>query len=168
MKKCFAVMALVVLGGVAAYAQPLAPTPQFKATMDLATALRSRDVAKVMDLLTNDVVLLPPGHDLVGGHREVEALLKDFFGKNAVEIAFSSLGSAGADKLGFDVGQYDLTVKPEGGSAKAKSRGKYLAVLKQDEQDHWKVGYLSWNSSEAPAPSPTPSARPSPTPSPQK
>jgi ketosteroid isomerase-like protein len=174
MKKRFAVMALVVLGGVRAEAQPLAPSPQFQASMDLASAFRTRDAAKIMELMAADVVILPPGRELAGGRREVEALLKDFFGKNAVEIAFSSNGSSGADKLGFDVGQYELTLKPEGG-AKTKTRGKYLAVYKQDEQERWRLGYLSWNGSEPPAPpaapvpaaTPSPAASPSPTPPPR-
>jgi len=169
MKRFLAVTALVFLGLVWAEAQPLAPSPQFQASMDLASALRSRDVAKVMELVTNDVVLLPPGRELVGGRRDVErALLRDLFPKKALELAFSSLGSAGADKLGFDVGQYELTLKPEGGGAKTKTRGKYLAVYKQDEQERWRLGYLSWNSSEPPAPSPSPTPAPSPTPSPAK
>lgn len=163
MKKFLAVTAMVVVGLVWAEAQPLAPSPQFKASMDLAAALRSRDVAKVVELMANDVVLLPPGRDLVGGRREVEALLKQFLAKNTVDLGFSSLGSSGADKLGFDVGQYELTLKPEGG-AKTKTRGKYLAVYKQDEQERWRLGYLSWNSSDAPVPPPSPAPSPTPTP----
>ena len=97
MKRAIAVAALAVLGCASAQAQPLAPSPQFKASMDLASALRGRDVAKIAEMLSDDVVLLPPGRDLVGGRKEVEALLKDFLGKNAVQLAFSSLGSAGAE-----------------------------------------------------------------------
>lgn len=166
MKKLLAVTALVLLGLVSAEAQPLAPSPQFKASMDLAAALRSRDVAKVIELMAGDVVLLPPGRDMAGGRREVEALLKKFFAENAIELAFSSLGSAGADKLGFDVGQYELTLKPEGGAAKTKGRGKYLAVFKQDDEERWRLGYLSWNASESPAPAASPAARPVPLPAP--
>jgi ketosteroid isomerase-like protein len=162
MKRAMAVTAFAVLGCVGAEAQPMAPSPQFKASMDLAAALRSRDAAKVMAILADDAVLLPPGRDLVGGRRDIEALVKDFLGKNTVELGFSSLGSAGAANLGFDVGQYELTLKPEGGGAKTKTRGKYLAVFKQDAEERWRLAYLSWNSSEpaalpaTPAPSPTP------------
>jgi len=132
--------------------------------MDLASALRGRDVAKIAEMLSDDVVLLPPGRDLVGGRKEVEALLKDFLGKNAVQLAFSSLGSAGAGNVGYDVGQFEATLKPEGGGARTKSRGKYLAVFKQDAEEHWRLGYLSWNGSDAAAPPAAPS--PSPTPKP--
>src|SRR2546425_8345613 len=158
MKRATAVAAFALLGCIGAEAQPMAPSPQFKASMDLAAAFRSRDVAKVMALIADDAVLLPPGRDLVGGRRDIEALVKDFLGKNTVELAFSSLGSSGTGNVGFDVGQYELTLKPEGG-AKTKTRGKYLAVFKQDPEERWRLGYLSWNSSEpaaTPAPSPTP------------
>jgi ketosteroid isomerase-like protein len=167
MTKRFAVMALLVLAGARAGAQPMAPSPQFQASMDLASAMRARDVAKMLGLMASDVVLLPPGRDLAGGQREVEAMVKDFFGKNTVEIAFSSLGSSAADKLGFDVGQYELTVKPEGGGAKVKTRGKYLALYRQGEDDKWRLAYLSWNGSEgaAAAASPAPAASPAAAPS---
>jgi ketosteroid isomerase-like protein len=160
-----AVAAFAVIGCIGAEAQPMAPSPQFKASMDLAAAFRSRDVAKVMAALADDAVLLPPGRDLAGGRRDIEALVKDFLGKNTVELAFSSLGSAGAGNLGFDVGQYELTLKPEGGRAKTKSRGKYLAVFKQDAEERWRLGYLSWNSSEPAAPPATPAPSPTPAPS---
>src|SRR5207249_4518012 len=131
-------------------------------------ALRSRDVAKVMAFLADDAVILAPGRDVAGGRHEIEALVKDFLGKNTVELAFSSLGSSGGGNLGYDLGQYELTLKPEGGGAKTQSRGKYLAVFRQDAQERWRLGCLSWNSSDpagapaTPAPSPTPSATPTP------
>lgn len=171
MRRAITVTALVVLSGVGAHAQPMAPTPQFQASMDLVAALRARDVAKVMSFLADDAVILPPGRDLVGGHREIEALVKDFLGKNALELAFSSLGSSGSGSLGFDLGQYELTLKPEGGGAKTKTRGKYLAVFKQNTEEKWRLAYLSWNGSEpagpaTPAPSAAPTPKPSATPTP--
>jgi ketosteroid isomerase-like protein len=164
MKRVITVLALAVLGCAAAEAQPAAPSAQFQASMDLAAALRNRDVAKVMAMLADDAVLLPPGRDLVGGRKDIEALANDFLGKNTIELAFSSLGSYGTGNLGFDVGQYGLTLGAAGGSAKTKTRGKYLAVFKQDAQERWRVWYLSWNSSEPAAPLATPA--PSPTPAP--
>jgi ketosteroid isomerase-like protein len=155
MKRAMAVTAFALLGCVGAQAQPMAPSPQFQTSMDLAAALRSRDVAKVMAFFADDALILPPGRDFVGGRKEIETLVKDVLAKNTLELAFSSLGSSGAGNLGFDLGQYELTLKPEGGGAKTKSHGKYLAVLKQDAQERWRLGYLSWNSSD-PAPSPTP------------
>jgi len=168
MKRAIATAAFAVLGCVGTQAQPLAPSPQFQTSMELAAALRSRDVAKVMAFLADDAVILAPGRDVAGGRHEIEALVKDFLGKNTVELAFSSLGSSGGGNLGYDLGQYELTLKPEGGGAKTQSRGKYLAVFRQDAQERWRLGCLSWNSSApagapaTPAPSPTPSATPTP------
>jgi ketosteroid isomerase-like protein len=164
MRTTLAVAVFALLGCVGAEAQPLAPSPQFQASMDLVAALRSRDIAKVMGVLTDDAVILPPGRDIAGGRREIEALVKDFLAKNTVELAFSSLGSSGGGNLGYDLGQYELTLKPEGGGAKTKSRGKYLAVFRQDTQERWRLGCLSWNSSDpaAPPPTPAPSATPAP------
>jgi len=128
----------------------MAPTPQFKVSMDLASALRAKDVGKVMALLADKAVIMPPGGDIRSGRREIEGALKDMLGKNTLELALGSMESAGSSILGFDAGTFEVTVKPLEGAAK-KSRCKYLAVLTQDDEGHWRVAYLSWNSSELPA-----------------
>ncbi len=142
-----ALTCFVLLG---AGAQPMAPTPQFKVSMDLASALRAKDVGKVMALLADKAVIMPPGGDIRSGRREIEGALKDMLGKNTLELALGSMESAGSSILGFDAGTFEVTVKPLEGAAK-KSRCKYLAVLTQDDEGHWRVAYLSWNSSELPA-----------------
>ena len=143
-----ALTCFVLLG---AGAQPMAPTPQFKVSMDLASALRARDLAKVMDLFTDDAVVMPPGQDLIAGRKPIEAAVKELMAKNAVQVAIVSIGSTGSETLGLDAGLYELTVKPSEGVAK-KDRGKYLAVVRQDAEGRWRLTHLSWNSSEGPAP----------------
>lgn len=151
MKRILALTFVAVVGALGAEAQPLKPSPQFQATMDLAAALRSGDVAKAMALLTDDAVVLPPGRDLLSGRKSLEAALKELVGKNSLELALVSIGSTGSAEVGLDVGLYELTLKPQEGAAKSKARGKYLASLRPDAEGHWRVAYLIWNSSE-PAP----------------
>ncbi len=151
MTRVLALTALVVFAPLGAEAQPLKPSPQFQASMDLVAALRSGDVARAMTAFANNAVLLPPGRDLISGHKAIEDALKELVAKK-VELALVSIGSMGNADLGFDVGLYEVTLKAPEGTA-TKSRGKYLAALNQDPEGHWRFTYLSWNSSEATPPS---------------
>lgn len=152
MKRILALTFVALVGARVTAAQPLKPTPQFQASMDLAAALRSGDVAKAQALLTDDAVMLPPGRDIVSGKKALEAALKELVGKGPIELALVSIGSSGSAELGFDVGLFELALKAPEGGAKTKTRGKYLAALRPDAEGHWRVCYLSWNSSEATAP----------------
>src|SRR5262245_47090409 len=100
----------------------MAPSPQFTATTDLVTALRAKDVPKMLEVLADDAILMAPGRDLVAGRKEIEAALKDLMGRVTIEVAIASLGSGDSGGLGYDAGQYQLTVKPAGGGPDEKSR----------------------------------------------
>lgn len=148
MKTVLGMTIVALLSPLGAGAQPLKPTPQFQASMDLAVALRSGDVAKALAGLTDDAVVLPPGRDLVGGRKGLEATLKELLDNYGVELAIVSIGSMASGELGFDAGLYELTLSPKGGAPKIKRRGKYLTALRRDGEERWRVAYLSWNESE--------------------
>jgi ketosteroid isomerase-like protein len=147
MKRILALAFVAVFAALGAEAQPLKPTPQFQTSMDLVAALRAGDVAKAMTFLADGAVLLPPGRDLISGRKAIEEALKGLVAKK-LDLALVSIGSSGSAELGFDAGLFELTVKPAEGAA-TKSRGKYLAAFKPDAEGHWRLSYLSWNSSEA-------------------
>jgi ketosteroid isomerase-like protein len=150
MKRVLALTFVAVLGALGADAQPLKPTPQFQASMDLVAALRSQDLAKALSALADGAVLLPPGRDLISGRKALEDAVKELIAKK-VDLALVSIGSMGSADMGFDVGLYEMTLKPQEGAA-TKSRGKYLAAFKQDAEGHWRFTYMSWNSSEPTTP----------------
>ena len=149
MKRVFALAFLGILGPAGAGSQPFRPDPQFEASMDLAAALRSKDVAKAMAAFADNAVVLPPGRDLVAGPKAIEDALKELVGKNTLTLALVSIGSTSSAELGLDAGLYEVTLKPQDGPGQ-KSRGKYLAVFRQDAGGRWRVTHLTWNSSEAP------------------
>jgi len=138
----------VVLTHLGTFAQPLPPTPQFKASMDLAAALTSRDIPKVLEALADNAVLFPPGTELVSGRRDIEKAVKELLAGSTLELSLVSIGSTGSESLGFDAGLYELVIKPKQGAAR-KSRGKYLAVLNRDAEGRWRLTHLSWNGAEA-------------------
>ena len=148
MKRVLAVTTLSLLVMRGAGAQPLAPTPQFQVSMDLVSALRVKDAAKAGLVFAEEGVLLPPNGEIVSGHSGIIKALKGFLERGSLEIAIVSLGSASAGNLGYDVGQFDLTLKSANGE-KTREKGTYLTVLKLGEDSRWRVVYGSWHSSLA-------------------
>lgn len=135
---------LVVLASRSAVAQPNRPTPQFQVTMDLAAALRSKDLTKSLASFTPNAMLLPPDGDAVGGRKEVEAALKRLFDSGDIKLVVISLSSSGGGGVGSDTGTYELTVSPPNG-VPTKVRGHYATVLRQDDDGHWTIDVLIWN-----------------------
>jgi ketosteroid isomerase-like protein len=48
------------------------------------------------------------------------------------------------DDLAYEVGKFELTVRPQGGEG-AKIRGKYVVVWKREEGGGWKMHVDIWN-----------------------
>src|SRR5450432_1166885 len=107
----------------AAEAQFNRPSPQFQAMMDLVAALRAKDVAKAMTFVADDVVVFPPRGEVISGRTQVEAALKDFVAKNAMELKFGSLGSSAAADLGYDSGVFEWALRPAGADKKTEGQG---------------------------------------------
>jgi ketosteroid isomerase-like protein len=85
-------------------------------------------------------MVMPPDGDIIASRKGIEAALKDLLAKNALELAFWSIRSTGSPSLGFEVGMFELTVKPGEGAAK-RSRCKCLAILTPDGEGHWRVAH---------------------------
>jgi ketosteroid isomerase-like protein len=150
MKLAIAAVAFVVLVAPRAEAQPAAPSPQFQVTMDLAVALRAKNVTKVLALLARGAVLMPPNEELVSG-TDIERFVKRLAEAGKVELAVGSLGSSSSEALGFDIGAYEFTITPAAGAPR-KEKGKYVLLMRQGDDGQWRVAFALWNSSVAPAP----------------
>jgi len=149
MRTALALASAAALGGVVATAQPWAPSPQFQVSSDLAAALREKDVAKTLALLSDRAVLLPPSGETLSGRAEIERFLKERLERGALTLAIVSTGSAAAETLGFDSGTFEFTVTPAKGEPK-KGRGTYLMILRQSD-GKWRIERLAWNVSWLPA-----------------
>jgi ketosteroid isomerase-like protein len=145
MNKCFAAVRAAFLGTAAtAHAQVLLkPSDQFQASMDLAVALRAKDVAKTTAALAPNVVLMPPGRSLLGGKLELEAALKSLFAAKELKLSIASIGSEESGNLGYDTGSYELTLTTDKG-ATVKEQGKYMFLMTKIEK-RWVVTMAIWN-----------------------
>ena len=141
------IFALAVQGpGAMAQAVPTGPTPQFQLSMDLAFALRAKDLTRAVALFTDNGILMSPHEPPAGGRGEITEVLKRLFEGGSLEVHLVSLGSGASDRLGYDIRQFEMTFKPVTGGTK-KDKGNYLILLKQGEDGKWRVACGNWNSS---------------------
>jgi len=136
---------VVPLVAVYASAQTVSkPSDQFLVSMELATAIRARDGARISSLMVPNAVVMPPGGALFGGGIEFESMIKRLSQAPPFQLAIVSVGSSNSGQLGYDSGTYELTIGAPG-PARRKERGKYVALLRQGDDGKWQVTTLIWN-----------------------
>jgi len=113
---------------------------------EFAASLNAKDALRATSLYTVDAVLLPPNGEMIRGLAAIEACWKGLLAQGLSEIQSHSLASASSGDLGFETGEFELTIRVPGGSV-IKDRGKYLNVLKRGSDGRWRITYDMWNSS---------------------
>lgn len=113
---------------------------------EFAASLNAKDVSRATALYVEDAVLLPPNGEMIRGHAAIEGCWKQLLEQGLSEIRSRSLASASSGDLGFETGEFELTIRVPGGPV-IQDRGKYLNVLKRGPDGRWRTTYDMWNSS---------------------
>ncbi len=134
--------------------QPQADTAGLKKTIDefnaaSIEAMTTNNSAKVAPFYAEDAVSMPPNEGPVKGRENIMAWMKKM-GDMGVKIKtakFSTVESDAAGNVGYEVGEYEMTMEmaPMGEMA---DNGKYLAIFKKQQDGSWKVHAEMWNSSK--------------------
>jgi ketosteroid isomerase-like protein len=115
---------------------------------EFAASLNAKDVLRATSLYVEDAVLLPPNGELIRGLAAIEACWKQLLAQGLSEIRSRSLASGSDGDLGFETGEFELTIRVPGGPI-VQDRGKYLNVLRRGTDGRWRITYDMWNSSSA-------------------
>jgi len=115
---------------------------------EFAASLNARDVSRATSLYAEDAVLLPPNGELIRGLAAIEACWKQLLAQGLSEIRSRSLASGFSGDLGFETGEFELTIRVPGGPI-VQDRGKYLNVLRRGADGRWRTTFDMWNSSSA-------------------
>jgi uncharacterized protein (TIGR02246 family) len=118
---------------------------------EFAAALNAKDVSRALALYSDDAALLPPGGEPIRGLTAIEACWKQLIEQGLSEIRSRSVASESSGDLGFEAGEFELTIHIPGGPV-VTDRGKYLNVLKRGADGRWRITWDMWNSSTAAQP----------------
>ena len=167
----FGLVALLVLGA-ACQPRPKTETAMAEAGSDAAAAsLSDEDKAGVRALdaewaraatvgngeaiaalYAPDAVLLPPGEPMVKGEAAKKYWV-DFTNGFSGPTELNTMAVEGAGDMATAIGTYKMTLTPKKAGAKAlpAEEGKYLEVLKRQEDGSWKIIYDMWSPDAPPA-----------------
>jgi uncharacterized protein (TIGR02246 family) len=106
---------------------------------DWMAAVKAKDISKLLSLVTDDVVFLPPGLPPLRGKPAVEAMYKSFFPQfSSIEqhAALEEVEVAG--DWAFAWGSETFVLIPQPGGSPIQMDGKGLSILKRQPDGSWK------------------------------
>ncbi len=102
-------------------------------------AVKAMDIPKLMTLVTEDVVFLPPGLPPLRGKPAIEAMYKSFlpqFSSVDQQAALEEVEVAG--DWAFAWGSETLVLVPQSGGSPIQMDGKGLSILRRQPDGSWK------------------------------
>ncbi len=92
----------------------------------------SGDVDAYADLVTEDVVWMPPHGPAVVGRAAFRSWLRPFFEEYAYEFSLEGVRSRASERWIAETGTFRSRMTPGGGGAAAEHGGRYLALWRRD------------------------------------
>jgi uncharacterized protein (TIGR02246 family) len=103
-------------------------------------------------LYTSDAVLLPPGEPMVRGDAAKKYWV-DFANSFSGPTELNTTAVEGGGGVATAIGTYKMSLTPKKAGAKPMptEEGKYIEVLKRQDDGSWKIVYDIWNQNAPPA-----------------
>ena len=133
---------------------PTASTEDFDATsirqlvQQSVTALNTADVETLLELHTDDAVILKPHQRPEVGKQVMRSSLEALFQRFEVEESRDISEIEIAGEWAFVWGTYRSTLTPGSGGAPSVETGKYIEVLRKPAAGGWKFARTIWNTSD--------------------
>jgi uncharacterized protein (TIGR02246 family) len=114
------------------------------------------DWAPLVNLYTEDGVLMPPGGPSVEGRPAIDAFMKAF--PKVTEMAFDLEEIDGRGDLAFVRGAYRMTMEIAGAPGPVTDEGKFVEIRRKQADGRWLIAVDIFNSNLPPPAPPTPTA----------
>ena len=120
-------------------------------------ALRTNDPDRLFSFVADDVVMMPPGENVIRG----KAAMREWYAAFLSQFRTSSLVLGDREVFvgtgwAVEVGSYEWGLEPAAGGEPAVDRGHYMQVWRRQPGGHWQFAREIWNSA---APSPPPAGK---------
>jgi ketosteroid isomerase-like protein len=116
-----------------------------------ARAAKAGDGAAIGALYASDAILLPPGEPMVKGEAAKKYWV-DFANGFSGPTELNTMTVEGGGSVASAVGTYKMSLTPKKAGAKPlpTEEGKYVEVLKRQDDGSWKIVYDIWNQNAPP------------------
>lgn len=115
-------------------------------TAALLEAVNGSNLAGVLDVWSDDGVLMPPHHPSVHGRLAIEQYFTQLFQRSRLRFSFKSSRIEVSGGLAFERVEYAASVWPTGGGQEVRDVGKGLHVYRRLPDGCWKLVMDIWNS----------------------
>lgn len=142
---------LAALVGVAPLLWACGATPIAPADVDAIDSVRTAyqnailagDQAAVLALYADGVVEMPPNMPIRNGKSAIEAAAEE---PQPTTFSLTPVETDGVGDLAYDRGTYAASVMMEGMEQPVNDTGKYLALLRKQDDGSWLMTTVIWNS----------------------
>jgi len=114
-------------------------------TARIIRADNAGDLDAVIELYTEDAVLLPPGRAPIEGRAAIREHYAGIFQDYVLQVEIASEETHVAGRWAFDRGRTRGRARPKGGGTAAVIDDKYVMVLRYDAEPGWRIARLIWN-----------------------
>jgi uncharacterized protein (TIGR02246 family) len=117
-----------------------------------ARAAKAGDGQAIAALYVSDAILLPPGEPMVKGEAAKKYWV-DFTNGFSGPTELNTMAVEGGGNVATAIGSYTMSLTPRKAGAKPlpTEEGKYLEVLKRQDDGSWKIIYDMWSPNAPPA-----------------
>jgi uncharacterized protein (TIGR02246 family) len=116
-------------------------------TAEWNAAMKAKDVERLVSMVTEDVVFLPPGFPPIRGRQAVEAMYRSFFPQfSRVEQEAVSEEVEVMGDWAFAWGLESIVLVPQSDGTPIRMHGKGLSILKRQADGSWKCARAINNS----------------------
>jgi uncharacterized protein (TIGR02246 family) len=111
------------------------------------SALVKGDINKFVSFYAEDAVSLPSYMPLMRGKDEIYAgNKKDFESTKYKSLESKTLDVFGSGDIVYEIGTYNIVLRPAGMTEDINDHGKYLTVWQKQADGNWKIKTDTWNS----------------------
>jgi len=112
---------------------------------DIIAADNAGNLERVLALYTDDVILMPPGGDIIRGKPAAREHYRNIFQHTELDLTFVSEETQAVGDWAFDRGTTRGRAVPRSGGTATPIDDKYLMILKRQADGTWRIARLIWN-----------------------
>jgi uncharacterized protein (TIGR02246 family) len=118
-------------------------------------AIKRQDVNALLDMVTDDVLFMPPNMPTVQGKAAVAEMFRIFFATSTVDQTFNPEEIQIGRDWAFARGQDVLTITPRAGGTPVRVEARGISILRREKDGIWRFARGMTNTTGPPHSGPT-------------